>query len=141
MLCLSSFNFYVECISYLPVVVWSPTSLCGVDMQVEDAWSAWVPRMAWCLSSFFAFAFWSLSGWALIRVFESLFIFYLVLDLFFEEPKSSHRWCILRCCDDDFFCYFMNSLRLFYDYDDLWLFWIIDGVTSWTFVIICWIYY
>jgi len=81
-------------------------------------------RLAWCLSSLSAFAFWSLSG-------RALYIFYHVLDSCFEKPLSPHSWCILRCWDDDFMLfYFMNLLRLFYDYDDLWLIWIFDGLAS-----------
>lgn len=57
--------------------------------------------------------------------------FIIFWNYVFEEPMSSHRWCILRCWDDDFyFVYFMNPLRLFYDYNDLWLFWIIDNISN-----------
>jgi hypothetical protein len=95
-------------------------------------------RMAWCLSSFSCFCFYSLSGSVLIRVSENLFIF--TLDCFvLRNPRVHLYWCIMRFMSYDFVrLYDSFPLRLYYDYDELWLFWINDEVTPWTFVIICW---
>lgn len=96
------------------------------------------PRMAWCLSSFSCFCFCSLSGSVLIRVSRSLFIVTLACFVL-RNPRIHLYWYILRFMSYDFVrLYDVFPLRLFYDYDELWLFWINDEVTSWTFVIICW---
>jgi len=103
---------------------------CLIDVSNKGWLEAYPPSLL--------FLFWSLNGWALIRVFwESIYIFSCHGFMFWETHEFS--WCILRCWDDDSMSfYFMNPLQLFYDYDDIMIIWINDGVTPWTFVIICW---
>jgi len=62
----------------------------GVDVQVEDAWSAWVCEDGLMHTLLSMLLFWSLSSNVLIRMLG----FYLCFEFMFEEPLSSPRWCI-----------------------------------------------
>jgi len=63
----------------------------GVDMQVEDAWSAWVPEDG--LMHILLSCFWSLSGSALIRC-RGFFFLFLFVRLVFWGTIEFSWWCI-----------------------------------------------
>jgi len=62
----------------------------GVDLQVEDVWSTWVPEDGMMPILLPCLWFWSPSSCAMIFRCQESYLFYL-LNLCFEEPLSSYE--------------------------------------------------
>jgi hypothetical protein len=114
----------------------------SVDVQVQDAWEdvSTLGRLE-AYSSFPCFC----HGVLVVVLWLGCLGVYLYLHLdcyVLRNHRVNLYWCIMRIMSYDFRrLYDVFLLRLFYDYNDLWLFWINDEVTFWIFVIICWFYY
>jgi len=111
----------------------------GVDVQVEDAWSAWVPEdgVFPIILIFLCFGVIVVVLWLGVGS-----LIYFICWIMFWGTFEFLWGCIWDFENHVFMLFYVEiSLRLFIFTMIYAWFWINEGVIPWTFVINCWFYY